>query len=148
MKVFLLHDLKGKGKKGDIVEVSEGYGRNFLIPKGVAALVDSKILAEKNSQDEARAYHERQEFLKAKENADLLKGKAVEIAVKSGADGKFFGSITSKEIADEIKKVFGIEIDKKRIDLPEIKQFGTFNFHVKVYPKVVVEMKVSVIEQK
>ena len=148
MKVFLLHDLKGKGKKGDIVEVSEGYGRNFLIPKGVAALVDSKILAEKNSQDEARAYHERQEFLKAKENADLLKGKAVEIAVKSGADGKFFGSITSKEIADEIKKVFGIEIDKKRIDLPEIKQFGTFKFHVKVDPQVVVEMKVSVIEQK
>lgn len=148
MKVYLIQDLKGKGKKGEIIEVSEGYGRNFLIPKKIAVLVDGKILAEKKSQDEARAYHERQEFLKAKEHAELLEGNTVEIAVKPGVDGKFFGSVTSKEVADEIQKVFKIEIDKRKIELPAIKQFGTYEFVAKIYPEVVAKMKVFVKEQK
>lgn len=147
MKVYLLQDLKGKGKKGDIIEVSEGYGRNFLVPKKIATLVDAKVLSEKKSQDDAKNYHKEQEILNARKTVEFLKGKTVEVRVKTGADGKFFGSVTAKEVADAIKSSFDVEVNKKRIDLPEIRQFGTFDFLVKVYPKIVAKMKLTVLEQ-
>ncbi len=148
MKIYLLEDVKGKGKKGDIIEVSDGYGRNFLIPKKLGKLVDAEVLSEKKSKDDAAVFHREQEILHAKEVAKILDGKTVEIKAKAGANGKLFGSITSKEVAAALKNLFDVDVDKKKIDLPEIKQFGTFNFVVKIYPKIVANMKVFVIEEQ
>lgn len=148
MKIYLLEDVKGKGKKGDIVEVSDGYGRNFLIPKKLGKLVDAEVLSEKKSKDDAAVFHREQEILHAKKVAKVLDGGTVEIKAKAGANGKLFGSITSKEVATAIKNLFNVDVDKKKIDLPEIKQFGTFNFVVKIYHEILANMKVFVTEEQ
>ncbi len=144
MKVYLLQDVKGKGKKGDIIEVSDGYGRNFLIPQKKAVLVDKAILAEKKSQDESKLYNQEQNRLKALEIAKNLDGKTVEIEAKAGANGKLMGAITSKQVVDEIKNSLGIEIDKKKLILPEIKNFGSFEVKIKVFPEIVAKINLFV----
>ena len=146
MKVYLLQDVKGKGKKGDIINVSDGYARNFLFPKKMAVEVNAKVLSEKKTKDESLAYHKEQELLAANEIAERLKGKFVELKAKSGADGRLFGSITAKEIANAVNMQYNVNIDKRKIEAPQIKTFGKFDFKVKIMTGVTANMIVSVVE--
>ena len=146
MKVYLLQDVKSKGKKGDIVNVSDGYARNFLFPKKLAVEVNAKVLSEKKTKDEAVAYHKEQELLAAKKVANRLEGESVELKAKAGTDGRLFGSITAKEIANAVKVKYNVSIDKRKIEAPEIKAFGKFGFKVKIMTGVVANMIVSVVE--
>lgn len=146
MKVYLLQDVKSKGKKGDIINVSDGYARNFLFPKKMAVEVNAKVLSEKKTKDESVAYHKEQELLAAKKVAGRLEGQFVELKAKAGADGRLFGSITAKEIANAVKVKYNVNIDKRKIEAPEIKAFGKFDFKVKIMTGVVANMIVSVEE--
>ena len=121
MKVYLLQDVKSKGKKGDIINVSDGYARNFLFPKKMAVEVNAKVLSEKKTKDESVAYHKEQELLAAKEIAERLEGKLVELKAKAGADGRLFGSITAKEIASAVNMKYNVNIDKRKIESSQIK---------------------------
>lgn len=146
MKVYLLQDVKSKGKKGDIINVSDGYARNFLFPKKMAVEVNAKILSEKKTKDESLAYHKEQELLAASNIAERLEGKHVELKAKAGADGRLFGSITAKEIASEVNIKYNVNIDKRKIEAPQIKTFGKFDFKVKIMTGVIANMVVSVVE--
>ena len=147
MKVILLQDVKGSGKKGAIIEAADGYANNFLIKKGLAKPADAQGLAENKARKDADAFH-RQEELKA--NAALKKeldGKEVTVTVKTGENGKFFGSVTSKEIAEALEAQFGIEIDKRKLVLADnIKTFGTYEIDAKVYLEISGKLKVKVCE--
>ncbi len=147
MDVYLLQDILGKGKKGEIVKVSDGYAKNFLIPKKMAVAVTNEILAEKKTKDEANLYHKEQDLIKAKETAKFLDNKTVKISAKAGANGKLFGAITTKEIADLIEKTYDIKIDKRKIESQEIKTFGQFLIKLKIAVGVVANMKVFVAEE-
>lgn len=146
MKVYLLQDVKSKGKKGDIINVSDGYARNFLFPKKMAVEVNAKVLSEKKTKDESLAYHKEQELLAAKRIAERLEGKLVELKAKAGADGRLFGSITAKEIASAVNMKYNVNIDKRKIEASQIKTFGNFDFKVKIMTGVIANMVVSVVE--
>ena len=145
MKVVLVKDVKGQGKAGDVVNVSDGYASNYLIPNGLAVAGNAGNLsqaANKKQSDKFRAEQIKQE---AFENAKLINGKEVTIYVKLGDNGKLFGSVTSKEIADEISKL-GVEVDKKKVDINEnIKNVGKFNVKVKLHPEVTAKCVVNVV---
>ena len=145
MKVVLLKDVKGSGKAGDIIEAKDGYAQNFLIKRGLAKPADAQALNENKQQKEAQAFH-RQETLKAnKELREKLDGVKVTINVKTGANGKFFGSVTNKEIADKLAQI-GFDIDKKKVVLSgPIKNQGTFNVTVKISPEESAKIFVEVI---
>ena len=114
MKVVLLKDLKGKGKKGDVINISDGYALNFLIPQGIAKAGTSSNLNEANQAREAKAYHDEQERLKAVELGKIIEKTTLNLKVKCGANGKVFGSVTNKEISEELAKL-NISVDKKKI---------------------------------
>ena len=135
MKVILQQDVKGQGKKGQLVEVSEGYGRNFLLPRKLAV----PATADNVNQAVERA--------EAEENAKKFESIMVHLTAKGGTSGRIFGSVTSKEIASQLKKEHGIEISKNKIVMDEaIKSFGTYELKVKLYPEVVGKLKVQVTE--
>lgn len=147
MKVIFLKDVKGKGKAGEIKEVSEGYARNYLLPKNVAVEANkgslSMLNAQKKKQKE-RVENERKaaEALKAK-----IEKMTIELKAKSGEGGRLFGSITSKQIAQALKKA-AISIDKRKIDLPEpIRALGFTDVPLKLHPKVLAKVKVHVTEE-
>ncbi|MBA1334700.1 MAG: LSU ribosomal protein L9p [Firmicutes bacterium] len=148
MEVILVKDVKGQGKKGDVVKVSDGYARNFLLPKGYAieATEGSKRkLTEEKAQIQKR---QQQEKDKANKLADKISNLEVNLKVKAGDNGKLFGSVTGKDIAEALKKQHGIEVDKKRIVLDEpIKNTGEFAIEIKVYPEVSAELKVVIKEE-
>lgn len=144
MKVVLLKDLKGKGKKGDIINASDGYALNFLIPQGIAKAGTSSNLNEANQAKEAKAYHDEQNRLKCVAQKGEIEKLTLKISVKCGANGKVFGSVTNKEIADELAKQ-NIVIDKKRIDTPAIKTVGLFDIKVKLHPTVTANLKVEIV---
>ena len=146
MKVYLLQDVKSKGKKGDIINVSDGYARNFLFPQKMAVEVNAKVLSEKKTKDESVAYHKEQELLAAKKVASRLEGKSVELKAKAGNEGRLFGSITAKEIANAVKVKYNVSVDKRKIEVPEIKAFGKFDFKVKIMTGVIANMIASVVE--
>ena len=147
MKVILKADVKGKGKKGDLIEVSEGYGRNFLLPRGLADLATADNLNLKRQADEAQARRIALEKQAAKDTAEKLKELKVEIRAKGGAGGSLFGAVTAKEISEELKKQHGIEIAKNKIVLDEhIKSFGTYNVKAKLYTEITGEIHVQVVE--
>ena len=147
MKVILQQDVKGKGKKGQLVEVSEGYGRNYLLPRGLAVAATADNMNQMKQAEEARAHREAAERAEAEENAKKFDSIIVHMTAKGGTSGRIFGSVTSKEIAAQLKKEHGIEINKQKIVLDEaIKTFGTFELKVKLYPEVVGKLKVQVTE--
>lgn len=147
MKVILKADVKGKGKKGDLIEVSEGYGRNFLLPRGLADLATADNLNLKRQADEAQARRIALEKQAAKDTAEKLKELKVEIRAKGGAGGRLFGAVTAKEISEELKKQHGIEIAKNKIVLDEhIKSFGTYNVKAKLYTEITGEIHLQVVE--
>lgn len=145
MKVLLLQDVKGKGKKDTIVEVSDGYARNFLLPKGLAVAADTKVLNDYNNKQAAKKHHEEMRKLADMETAEKLTGIVTKIFATSGADGRFYGSVTSKEIAEELEKQHGIVVDKRKILLDDtIKAFGTYSIDVKLHPEVTGKLNVVV----
>lgn len=145
MKVILLKDVKGSGKKGDIVNVSDGYAKNFLIKNGFAVVADSKNSLINASQKEADAYHKEQERLKCVELGKQIENKQITIKVKCGENGKLFGAIASKEISEAIKDQLGIEIDKHKIVLDgAIKTVGQSTITVKLHPTVTVKFTLKV----
>lgn len=144
MRVVLLKDVKGSGKKGDIVNVSDGYARNFLFKQGFAKEANTTALNENKQQKEATIFHKSVEIAKAKELARQLGTKTVTLRVKCGENGKVFGSVTSKEIADGLAKQ-GVEIDKKKIILDSpIKTAGNYTIVAKIYPEITSNFTVIV----
>lgn len=146
MKVILLADVKGKGKKGDLCQVSDGYARNFLFPKNLAIEADSAAMSELKSREESKAHHKQEEITAAKNTAAQLDGKSVTLKAKAGANGRLFGSVTSKEVAAEIKNAFGIEIDRKKMNLADIKNFGEYTAEIRLYPGITAKVTVVVAE--
>ena len=148
MKVILKQDIKGVGKKDQVINASDGYARNFLLPKGLAVVADSTNMSNLKSKNEANIYKKNQELENAKSIANKLNETTLKIKAKVGENGKLFGGITSKEISEHLKKDFNIDVDKKKIVLNEnIKQIGTTIVQVKLYEGVVAKLKVMVIEQ-
>ena len=147
MKVILTADVKGKGKKGDLIEVSEGYGRNFLMPRGLAELATADNLNVKKAQDEAHARKVAFEQQAAREAAEKLKESPVKVPDKGGADGRLFGAVTSKEIAEELNRQYGLSVPKQKIVLEEpIKTFGVHRVKAKLYQDIAGEILVQVVE--
>ena len=146
MKVVLLQDVKGHGKKGELCNVSDGYARNFLFPKKLAVEADNAALNELKNREQAAAHHKQEEINAAKATAEALNGKEVVIKAKAGSNGKLFGSVTSKEIAAEIKNKLGIEIDKKKMSVADIKNFGEYTAEIKLYTGIVAKITVKVTE--
>ncbi len=144
MKVVLLKDLKGKGKKGDIINIADGYALNFLIPQGIAKAGTSSNLNEAKQAKQAQEYHDEQNKLKAYELKKVIDQLEISIKVNCGSNGKIFGSVTNKEVADELEKQ-NIIIDKKKIELETIKTTGTFTAKIKLYPNIQANLKVNII---
>ncbi len=148
MKVVLLTDVKGQGKKGAVINVSDGYAKNFLFPKKLAAQADAKLMNEIKGKEEARLHKIEQEKEAARAVAAKLEGIMVKITAQAGTDGKTYGSVTSKEIAEKLLEQAGIEVDKRKIDIPEpIKTFGTYRLDVKLYGDIGGKINVVVTEK-
>lgn len=148
MKVVLKQDVRGTGKKGDIVNVADGYARNFLIVRGLAVEASTQALNDIKNAKLAQEHHAQQLREQAESTAKKLNEKTVKLVAKAGQGGKLFGSITSKEIASEIEKVFGESVDKKKISLEnDIKGFGTFTAEIKLHPGVSAKVYVVVSEE-
>ena len=146
MKVVLKQDVKGLGKKGQLVNASDGYARNFLFPKNLAVEANAQNMSELKNREQAEKYKIETETAAAKANAEKMAGKTIKITAKAGANGKLFGSVTSKELAEKIGDEFGIKVDKKKIVVDDIKQFGTFEFEVKLYTGISAKLFVMVGE--
>lgn len=146
MKVVLLADVKGHGKKGELCNVSDGYARNFLFPKKLAVEANASAMNELKNREESRAHHIAEEKKVAEETAAKLEGKTVEILAKAGASGKLFGAVTAKEIALEIKNKFGIDIDRRKMQVADIKQFGEYTAEIKLYNGISAKIQVVVKE--
>lgn len=147
MKVVLLADVKGVGKKGELINAAEGYARNFLLPRKLAKEANAQVMNELKNAEASKAFKIKTETEEAQKAADELKDKIVRITAKSGTGGRLFGSVTAKEIAQEIKKQFGVDIDKRKINLSgDIKAFGTYQFEIKLYAGITAKMSVSVTE--
>ena len=144
MKVILLQDVKGLGKKGTLVNVSDGYARNFLFPKNLAREANAAAMAEFNSKAEAKVHHYEEEKAAAKATAALIEGKKVELTAKAGASGKLFGSVTSKEVAEALNKMLGTKIDKKKLTVADIKNFGEYTATVKLFTDISASFTVLV----
>lgn len=143
MKVVLLKDIKGKGKKGDIINISDGYALNYLIPQGLAKAGTSSNLNEANQAKEAKAYHDEQNRLQAIAQKKIIEGLTLTLNVKCGANGKVFGSITNKEVSEGLAKQ-NIIVDKKKIDMDTIKNTGNFEAKIKLYPEVNAKLKLII----
>ncbi len=146
MKVILKQDVKGLGKKGELVNASDGYARNFLFPKGLAAEANAQAMSEFKNKQQAEKYKIETETAAAKAAAERISGKTVHITAKAGQNGKLFGSVTSKEIAEKVRAEFGIETDKRKIIVDDIKQFGTYEFEIKLYQGISAKLYVMVGE--
>lgn len=145
MKVILLKDVKGQGKKGDIIEASDGYARNFLLPRKLAVEPTKTALNELKGQQDSKNYREQKELDEAKALAEKISAVTVEVSAKAGETGKLFGAVTTSEIAEKLKVEYHIVVDKKKIVLSDpIKTVGAFNLPVKLHPKVTAELKVTV----
>ena len=142
MKVVLLADVKGVGKKGELINASDGYARNFLLPRKLAKEANAQAMNELKNADKIKT-----ETDEAKRAAEALEGKSVKITAKAGLNGKLFGAVTAKEVAQEIKKQFGLEIDKRKINLSgDIKAFGVYPAEIKLYAGITAKLSVAVTE--
>lgn len=147
MKVILKADVKGQGKTGEMVNVSVGYARNFLFPKGLAVAADNQAVGEFNSKKAAAEHKIATDKANASASKAILDGKQMIIKAKGGTGGRLFGAVTSKEIAEAIKTSFKIEIDKRKISCNDIKNFGEYSAEVKLYQGISATVKVSVVEE-
>lgn len=146
MKVILLDNIKGVGKKDQIINASDGYARNFLFPKKLAVEANNENLAKLKSQNEAKAFKKETEKNEAKKVAEKIDKITLKITVKAGENGKIFGGVTAKEIAESLKKEHNIEIDKKKVLLSEtIKNIGTFTVEIKLYEGITAKLKLNIV---
>ena len=149
MKVILLQDVKSLGKKGEIVNVNDGYARNFILPKKLGLEANGKNMNDLKLQKNNEAKVAKEHLEAAKELAKQLEAGKVEVAIKVGEGGKVFGSVSNKEITAEVKKQLGLEIDKKKVQLKDaLKILGTHKVPVKLHPEVTAEVTVEVKEEK
>lgn len=147
MKVILLQDVKGTGKKGELVNVSDGYARNFLLPKKVAKEATAQAMSELKNAEASKAFQIEEAKKAANASKKLIEGKSLSIKAKAGQGGRLFGSVTAKEISAELKKQFGLNVDKRKITLDtDIKAFGTYNAEIKLYTGIAATLKVVVTE--
>lgn len=146
MKVILKADVKSLGKKGELVNTSDGYARNFLFPKGLAIEANASAMNDFNNKENSKKFHKAEELKAAKATAEKLEGKTFKLTAKAGANGKLFGSVTAKDVAAKIKSDIGEDIDKRKITMTDIKAFGTVQAEIKVYPGVSANIFVQVTE--
>ncbi len=146
MKVILLCDVKGQGKKDQIIEVSDGYARNFLFPQKKAIIADAKATNELKNKENSKQFKISEERKAALELAEKIKNANVEIKMEHGQDNRLYGSVTAKDIADQLKKALGgVDIDKRKITLKDpIKAYGTYTVEIKLYTDVVASFNVKV----
>ena len=148
MKIILLQDVKSLGKKGEIVNVSDGYARNMILPQKLGVEATGKNLNDLKLQNQHAEKVAEENLEKAKELAKALENQTVEVKIKTGKDGKTFGSVSTKEIAVAVKEQLGLELDKKKMALNDgIKTLGTYEVNVKLHPKVMGTLRVKVTEQ-
>lgn len=148
MKVILLDNIKGVGKKDEVINASDGYARNFLFPKKLAVEANAENMSKLNNKKEANNYRKDLEKQEAQEIAKKLKGILLKMRVKAGENGKIFGGVTAKEISESLKTQYNMEIDKKKVDLKEpIKTLGSFQVNIKLYEGVVGTLKLEVISE-
>ena len=147
MKVILLQDVKKIGKKGDVIEASDGYARNFLFPRKLAQEATDANMHILNNKKENERKQKLAELEAAQKLAGELKGKEIKITAKTGENGKLFGAITSKDVAQLIKEQYKVDIDKKKIVMDTIKVAGNYEIDVKLYPEVSTKMKVIIVPQ-
>ena len=146
MKVILMEDVQGKGRAGDIVNVSDGYARNYLFPKKLATEATKQNLNAAKQKIEAANYKRKLDKENAEETAKELMGAEVTISAKRGDGGRLFGAITSKEVAEALKEKYGFDIDKKKFSVPHIKEIGSYDVQVKIYAEVATTIKVVVVD--
>ncbi len=146
MEVILKADVKGLGKKGEKVKASDGYARNFLFPKGLAVEANAQSLTELRNREQSNQHKIDMEIAAANDSKSKLQGKIIKISAKAGNNGRIFGSVTAKEVAAEIDKQFAVKVDKRKITMDDIKNFGSYKIQVKLYTNIVAEMTVMVGE--
>ena len=147
MKVILTQDVKAQGKKGQLINVSDGYARNFLLPKKAAKEATAQAMSELKNAEASKAFQIEEAKKAANASKILIEGKSLSIKAKAGQGGRLFGSVTAKEISAELKKQFGLNVDKRKISLDtDIKAFGTYNAEIKLYTGIVATLKVVVTE--
>ena len=148
MKVILLDNIKGVGKKDEIINASDGYARNYLLPKKLAVEANAENMSKLNNKKESANYKKDQEKQQAEELAKKLKGTMLKIKVKAGENGKIFGGVTSKEISENLKTQYNFAVDKKKIELKDtIKTLGSFNVSIKLFEGITANLKVEVISE-
>lgn len=147
MKVVLLQDVKGSGKKGELVNVSDGYARNFLFPRNLAKEANAQAMNELKNAEDSKKFKLDQQIAAANAAKEKLESKTIIIHAKAGDNGKLFGSITAKEIANEIKQRYGLVVDKRKISIVgEIKQYDTYDCEVKLHSGISAKIFVKVCE--
>ena len=146
MKVVLKQDVKGLGKKGELVNASDGYARNFLFPRNLAVEANAQAMSELKNKEQAEKYRIDTETAAAKADAAKIDGKTLKITAKAGQNGKLFGAVTTKAIAAQLLNEYGVTVDKKRMDIDDIKAFGTYTVNVKLNHGVKASFYVQVCE--
>lgn len=146
MKVVLLQDVKSIGKKDTVVTVSDGYARNFLFPRKLAVEATAAAMNDVKTKESAKAHHKREEIKAAEEMKAKIDGKTVTIKAKAGKEGKLFGAVTTKDVADAIKQQLKVDIDKKKLVMNDIKTFMRCECEVKIYPEIHAKITVNVEE--
>ena len=147
MEVILKSDVRGLGKKSEKVNVSDGYARNFLFPRGLAAEANAQTLSEMKNKQSSEQFKADEELKAAKASAEKINNNTVVLKAKGGANGKLFGSVTAKEIAVIVSNQYNVKVDKRKITVDDIKAFGTYNAQVRLHPKVTASFKVQVVEE-
>lgn len=146
MKVVLNQDVKGLGKRLQIVDVSEGYARNFLLPKKLAVVADNKNVNEAKGKINSQQFKKKNETEEAKKNKEIIENGNIEFKLKVGEGGRLYGSVTEKDIAQAIKEKYNIDVNKKKIVIKDqIKNLGIYNVNIKLYEGVVAQLKINVV---
>lgn len=149
MKVILLQDIKALGKKGELVEASDGYARNYLLPRKLAKEANAQAMNEYKNAENSKNYKISTAKAQAESRKKTLEGKKFEMTARAGKGGKLFGSITAKQVAEEIKRQYNIPVDKRKVVLErDIKEFGTYSAEVKLFTGISAKIDIQVSEQK
>ncbi|NLT57864.1 MAG: 50S ribosomal protein L9 [Clostridiales bacterium] len=136
MKVILLQDVKGTGKKGDLCEVSDGYARNYLLPRKLASQADAAAMNAYQQKESAKVFHKQRELEEAQALASRLQGITVRLSAKGGSAGRLFGAVTTKDIAEAVSRQLAVEVDRRKLVAEDIKSFGTFEVEAKLHAGV------------
>ena len=147
MKVIFQADVKGSGKKGEMKNVSDGYARNFLLPKGLAIEATSQAVNDYNNKNAAAAHHKAEEKSAAENCKKTLDNQIIKLTARAGENGRLFGAVTTKEIAENLNKRFNMNVDKRKISAPDIKELGSYKIVVKLYQGVSASLTVAVLPQ-